>query len=165
MLIQSNWKKPIRWDGKSLGRFMLRFGPISSAFDIITFAFLFFALCPAICGGAFLQLDASEQLTFIAAFQTGWFLEFMWTQVLILHLLRTSKIPFVQSKPSTSVFEVTIAGVFLFSMLTVTPIRNFMGLTTLPIGYYLFLALDVLSYLCVVSVAKYIYFKKHKELL
>ncbi|MCD7736010.1 MAG: magnesium-translocating P-type ATPase [Lachnospiraceae bacterium] len=158
-------EKPIRWDGKSLGRFMLRFGPISSAFDIITFAFLFFVLCPAICGGTFSQLDAAGQLTFIAAFQTGWFLESMWTQVLILHLLRTSKIPFIQSKPSTSVFGVTIAGVFLFSMLTVTPIGHFMGLTTLPIGYYVFLALDVLSYLFVVSVAKYIYFKKHRELL
>ncbi len=158
-------RKPVRWNGKSLGRFMLRFGPISSAFDIITFAFLFFALCPAICGSAFSQLDAAGQSTFIVTFQTGWFLESMWTQVLILHLLRTSKIPFVQSKPSTPVFGVTIVGVVLFSILTVTPVGNLMGLTALPIGYYLFLALDVISYLCVVSVAKFIYYKKHRELL
>ncbi len=158
-------EKPVRWTGKSLGRFMLNFGPISSVFDIITFAFLYFALCPAVCGGAFSQLDAAGQLTFIATFQTGWFLESMWTQVLILHLLRTSKLPFVQSKPSKSVFGVTIAGIFLFSIFTVTPIGNYMGLTALPISYYLFLTLDVLCYLCFVSIAKFYYFKKHRELL
>lgn len=158
-------EKPIRWDGKTLGRFMLRFGPISSLFDILTFAFLFFVLCPFVCNGMYSQLDATGQLLFVSTFQTGWFLESMWTQVLILHLLRTSKIPLAQSSASRPVFAVTIAGVVLFSLLTVTPIGSYMGLTALPAIYYLFLIVDVLFYLCFVSVAKYFYFKKHRELL
>ncbi|MCC8192575.1 MAG: magnesium-translocating P-type ATPase [Ruminococcus sp.] len=158
-------EKPVRWNGKNLGRFMLRFGPISSVFDVLTFAFLFFILCPAVCGGAFSQLDSAGQLAFVTTFQTGWFLESMWTQVLILHLLRTSKIPFVQSKPSKLVLTITLVGIALFSIITVTPIGHYMGLTALPIGYYPFLMSDVLCYLGFVSVAKYIYFKKHRELL
>lgn len=158
-------EKPARWSGNHLGRFMSRFGPISSVFDIITFAFLFFVLCPAVCGGAFSQLDSVGQLAFISTFQTGWFLESMWTQVMILHLLRTPKIPFVQSKPSKSVFGVTIVGVVLLSVLTVTPLGSYIGLTALPVGYYLFLALDVILYLCSVSIAKHFYFKNHGELL
>lgn len=158
-------EKPAGWDGKNLGRFMLRFGPISSVFDILTFAFLFFVLCPAVCGGAFSQLDAAGQAVFAATFHTGWFLESMWTQVLIIHLLRTYKLPFVQSKPSKSVFAVTIAGIFMFSILTVTPIGQYMGLSALPIGYYGFLVCDVLCYLILVSIAKHVYLKKHRELL
>ncbi|MCD7862408.1 MAG: magnesium-translocating P-type ATPase, partial [Lachnospiraceae bacterium] len=156
---------PIHWTGKNLGRFMCRFGPISSVFDVLTFAFLFFVLCPSLCGDSFAGLDASGQAAFISLFQTGWFLESMWTQVLILHLLRTSKIPFLQSKPSHAVFLVTILGVVLFTIFTVTPVGGYLGLTALPMGYYGFLLLDVICYLLAISGAKYFYFKKHKELL
>lgn len=84
--------QPLEWSGRTLGRFMRFFGPISSIFDLLTFAFLFFVLCPTVCHGSFASLAGSEeQLRFISLFQTGWFLESMWTQVLILHLLRTKK--------------------------------------------------------------------------
>lgn len=156
---------PIHWTGKHLGRFMCRFGPISSIFDVLTFAFLYFVLCPSLCGGRFAGLDPSGQAAFISLFQTGWFLESMWTQVLILHLLRTSKIPFLQSKPSHAVFLVTILGVVLFTIFTVTPVGGNLGLTALPVGYYGFLLLDVICYLLAISGAKYFYFKKHQELL
>ncbi|MCD8048252.1 MAG: magnesium-translocating P-type ATPase [Clostridia bacterium] len=158
-------EKPISRNGKNLGRFMLRFGPISSVFDMLTFAFLFFVLCPKVCGGGFSQLGDAAQLKFITLFHTGWFLESMWTQVMILHLLRTPKIPFAQSRPSHPVFWVTIAGILLFPVFTVTPIGHFMGLTALPVRYYLFLVCDVMGYLFFVSIAKNIYFKKNKELL
>ncbi len=59
----------------------------------------------------------------------------------------------------------TIAGILLFSVFTVTPIGHFMGLTALPVRYYLFLICDVIGYLFFVSIAKNIYFKKNKELL
>ncbi|MCC8160912.1 MAG: HAD-IC family P-type ATPase [Oscillospiraceae bacterium] len=158
-------EKPIQWNGKNLGRFMLRFGSISSCFDILTFAFLFFILCPAVAGGTFSTLDAGGQLEFITLFHTGWFLESMWTQVMILHLLRTSKIPFVESRPSRPVFWVTIVGVLLFSLFTVTPVGELLGLTAMPMPYYVFLVIVVLCYLLTVSVVKSVYFKKHKELL
>ncbi|MCD8366854.1 MAG: magnesium-translocating P-type ATPase [Clostridiales bacterium] len=156
---------PIHWTGEHLGRFMCRFGPISSVFDVLTFVFLYFLLCPALCGGSFAQLDPSGQAAFISLFQTGWFLESMWTQVLILHLLRTNKIPFLQSKPSHAVFLVTILGVVLFTVFTVTPVGGYLGLTALPVGYYGFLILDVLCYLIAISGAKHFYFRKHRELL
>ncbi len=106
--------RPLEWSGRTLGRFMRFFGPISSVFDIITYAYLFFVLCPAVCGGNFASLAEGGQLRFIAVFQTGWFLESMWTQVLILHLLRTQKVPMLQSRPSPSGDGCHDAGNFIF---------------------------------------------------
>ena len=125
--------KPLEWSGKTLGRFMRFFGPISSIFDIITFAYLFFVLCPAACGGTFASLSGSgEQARFIVLFQTGWFLESMWTQILILHLLRTQRIPLLQSRPSRPVMLVTLLGTMIFTFLTFTPMGALIGLTALP---------------------------------
>lgn len=156
---------PLQRTGKTLGRFMTRFGPISSVFDIMTFVFLYFVLCPNLCGGAFSALTSAGQAQFIAIFQTGWFLESMWSQVLILHLLRTPKAPFVQSRPSRPVIWVTALGIVLFTLLTVTPLGKLIGLTALPIGYYAFLVLNVILYLLSVTVAKRFYVKKYKSLL
>lgn len=157
--------RPLEWSGRSLGRFMVFFGPISSVFDIITFAFLFFFLCPSLCGGSFSSLAAEESGRFIMAFQTGWFLESMWTQVLILHLLRTKKVPIIQSRPSRSVMAVTTAGILLFTAATYTPLGSVIGLVPLPGEYYLFLIAAVIMYLLLVTLAKYVYIKKYKEII
>ncbi len=156
---------PIRWTGRNLERFMLHFGPISSVFDVLTFLFLFFVLCPMVCGQGFAALTTSGQAQFVAIFQTGWFLESMWTQVLILHLLRTGRIPFLQSRSSSTVIAVTVLGILLFTAFTVTPVGGLLGLTALPLAFYLFLIFDVVCYLLLVSIAKTLYFKKYKELL
>lgn len=122
--------RPLEWSGRTLGRFMRFFGPISSFFDILTFSYLFFVLCPSVCGGSFASLAGSgEALRFIALFQTGWFLESMWTQVLILHLLRTPRIPLLQSRPSRPVMLVTLLGTLFFTVLTFTPAGSPLGLT------------------------------------
>ena len=144
---------------------MTHFGPVSTLFDLVTFAFLFFVLCPSICGGTFGALDPEERARFIALFQTGWFLESMWTQVLILHLLRTPKAPFVQSRPSAPVVWTTGIGIALFTLLTVMPFGRLLGLTPLPGGYYVFLVADVLLYLLLITVTKSFYQKKYQELL
>lgn len=132
---------PRDWSGKTLGRFMLFFGPISSIFDIVTFLFLYYILCPLLCGGTtYLNMvDPVMQSQYVALFQTGWFLESMWTQVLILHFLRTRKIPFVQSSPSIPVVCTTFAGIIVFTSLTFTKSAGVIGLTKLPIMYFLFL--------------------------
>lgn len=156
-------QKPLEWSGRTLGRFMRFFGPISSAFDLATFAVLYFVLCPAICGGSFDTLSAATQAKFITLFQTGWFLESMWTQVLILHLLRTRKVPLLQSKPSFPVMLVTILGVLLFTALSFTPVGEVIGLTALPISYFAFLLATVVLYLLSVSLLKGWYFKKNHE--
>ncbi len=159
---QSRW--PLEWSGRTLGRFMTFFGPISSVFDVLTFAFLFFFLCPAVCGGNFMTLDPSGQAVFISLFQTGWFLESMWTQVLILHLLRTNNLPFVGSRASGPVTAVTVLGIILFTALTVTPLGRMMGMTAMPAGYFLFLVVTVVLYLAFVTALKRLYIKKYHAL-
>lgn len=158
--------RPLEWSGRTLGRFMRFFGPVSSLFDILTFLFLFFILCPSLCGGSFLSLTGTDaQIHFIALFQTGWFLESMWTQILILHLLRTKKLPLLQSRPSLPVMLITTLGILLFTILTFTPFGTLIGLTALPAAYFGFLILIVFSYLLLVTLFKSWYVKKYHELL
>ena len=158
---------PRDWSGKTMGRFMLFFGPISSLFDIVTFLFLYYILCPVLCGGAtYLNIvDPVMQSQYVALFQTGWFLESMWTQVLILHFLRTRKIPFVQSSPSIPVVCTTFAGIIAFTALTFTKSAGVIGLTKLPIMYFLFLFVVVLLYMLLTTVVKTVYQKKYHELI
>lgn len=157
---------PLEWSGRTLGRFMRFFGPISSFFDILTFTYLFFVLCPAVCGGDFATLTGSgEQAYFVVLFQTGWFLESMWTQVLILHLLRTQKLPLIQSRPSRPVMLVTLLGTVFFTLLTFTSVGELIGLTALPPVYFVFLVVTVLLYLLLVTLAKRWYIRRYHELL
>ena len=158
---------PRDWSGKTLGRFMLSFGPISSLFDIATFLFLYYFLCPMLCGGAtYLNLtDPVLRLQYVSVFQTGWFLESMWTQVLILHFLRTHKVPFVQSRPSAPVICITLAGIVAFTAITFTSGASLFGLTKLPFGYFVFLLIVALLYMLLTTVAKYFYQKKYHELI
>ena len=157
---------PRDWSGKTLGRFMLIFGPISSLFDIITFVFLYYVLCPFVCGALFTQLNDNEMcMRYISLFQTGWFLESMWTQVLILHFLRTRKIPFIQSKPSMPVMVITITGIITFTALTFTYAASFIGLTQLPHWYFLYLLIVVILYMLLTTIVKVFYQKKYHELI
>ena len=158
---------PRDWSGKTLGRFMLSFGPISSLFDIVTFLFLYYILCPMLCGGVtYLNMaDPVMQSQYVALFQTGWFLESMWTQVLILHFLRTRKIPFVQSSPSVPVICTTLAGIIVFTGITFTRSATIFGLTKLPVRYFLFLLIVALLYMLLTTVVKTLYQKKYHELI
>lgn len=158
---------PRDWSGKTLKQFMLSFGPISSLFDIVTFLFLYYFLCPALCGGTtYLQLtDPSLKLQYAALFQTGWFLESMWTQVLILHFLRTAKIPFLQSRASAPVISITLVGILAFTALTFTSGASLFGLTKLPLWYFAFLLLVAFFYMLLSSVTKYFYKNKYQELI
>ena len=158
---------PRDWSGKTLGRFMLSFGPISSLFDIGTFLFLYYVLCPMLCGGGtYLELtDPNLRLQYVALFQTGWFLESMWTQVLILHFLRTRKIPFVQSRPSAPVMCITLGGIAAFTGITFTGAAALFGLTELPRWYFGFLLLVALLYMLLTTVVKAFYQKKYRELI
>ena len=139
------------------------FGPISSFFDILTFGFLFFWLCPQICGGNFSALSPEAQRQFVSLFQTGWFLESMWTQILILHLLRNQKVPL--GRPSRPVMLVTLSGIVLFTALVFTPLGALIGLTTLPMHYFAFLTAVVVFYLMLVTVAKTWYLRRYHTLL
>ena len=158
---------PRDWSGRTLGRFMLSFGPLSSLFDIATFLFLYYFLCPMLCGGVtYLQLtEPAMRLQYASLFQTGWFLESMWTQVLILHFLRTRKLPFVQSKPSAPVIFITLAGIVAFTALTFTKAATLFGLTVLPPWYFVFLLAVALMYMLLTTFIKGLYQKRYRELI
>ena len=158
--------KPKAWSAKRLTSFMLTFGPISSLFDIITFIFLYYILCPSITGNTFFNItDINLQTKYIAIFNTGWFLESMWTQVLILHFLRTKKLPFIQSRPSRPVIIITIFGIIFFTAMTFTKFASIIGLTKLPIVYFVFLLLVVIMYTLFTTIVKYFYQRKNNELI
>ena len=89
----------------------------------------------------------------------------MWTQVLILHFLRTSKLPFVQSRPSAPVVLITVLGTAAFTALTFTPAAALVGLTQLPMGYFAFLFVVIVLYMVLTTVAKYRYQNTHHELI
>ena len=157
--------KPLEWSKDTLARFMLWFGPISSFFDILTFIFLYFILCPYLCGGSFNTLDIVEQLHFMAIFQTGWFLESMWTQILILYLLRSEEIKLFKSKPSKPVWIVTIFGIIAFTLLSMSKLGNYIGMIKLPWMYFIFLVLIVTCYLVMITFAKKLYLRKYDKLI
>ena len=158
---------PREWSGKTLGQFMLSFGPISSLFDIVTFLFLYFVLCPMLCGGVtYLQLtDPALRIQYEAIFHTGWFLESMWTQVLILHFLRTRKIPFLQSRPSFYVMFTTLVGIVIFTSITFTKAAGLFGLIALPHWYFGFLLGIALLYMLMTTIVKAFYQKKYQGLI
>ena len=156
---------PAVWESASVAKFMVCFGPISSLFDIATYLFLFFVLCPAVCGAPYAQLSPALAAQFAALFRTGWFVESIFTQSLVLHALRSRKTPFFGSRASAPVFAFTLGGVALLTALPYTPAGRALGLCALPAGYYAFLAAAVAGYLIAVTLAKRLYARKFKNLL
>ncbi len=88
---------------------MIWMGPISSAFDILTFILLYFVIVPMATGQAYAH-GAESATGFIILFQTGWFIESMWSQTMVIHMLRSAKLPFLQSRPSWFVLGTTLTG-------------------------------------------------------
>jgi Mg2+-importing ATPase len=132
------------WNVEYIKRFMIFIGPISSIFDFVTFGVLLFVF------------HASQPL-----FNTGWFLESLCTQTLVIHIIRTGKIPFIESKPSqflmfTSIYIVTIGLVIPF-----TPLAKFFGFVSPPLTYFIALFLIVVSYLFLVQIAKKWFIEKY----
>jgi P-type Mg2+ transporter len=133
--------QPRQWDLKGITRFMLCIGPISSIFDYATFAVMWFAL------GA----NSAEHQKL---FQTGWFVESLLSQTLIVHIIRTGRIPFVQSWAS---LPLTITGVVICMvgiLLTALPMGAWFGLVPLPGMYWAFLAVILICYLALTQVVK-----------
>lgn len=159
--------RPKEWDAKSVSKFMLWFGPISSICDILTYVLLFFYVCPKIIGNGFFGItDPALADRFVAAFQSGWFIESMWTQSLVIHLIRTKKISFLESNASPMVFFLTSLAIALATAIPYIPfVGSALGFYPLPWSYYLVLLGVVVLYILMVSVVKAIYVKKYGELL
>ncbi len=128
--------KPHRWDIKLIRDFMIYIGPISSIFDFLTFFMMLWIF------------HASEAL-----FHTGWFVESLATQTLVLFIIRTAGNP-LRSRPSLPLTITTISVVCIGIILPFTPLAAPLGLTPLPALYFLFLAAMVVTYLLLVEIVK-----------
>jgi len=160
-------KVPRKWDASNIGQFMLWIGPTSSVFDITTYALMYFIICPAVCGGLhFHQIsDPASQRLFIATFQAGWFVESMWSQTLVIHMIRTSKIPFIQSRASLPVTLLTFSGIAVLTAIPFTTVGAAIGLAPLPRVFFAWLALTVLLYMVLVTIVKKVFIRRFGELL
>ena len=157
-------KQPHTWEAKSITRFMVWMGPISSVFDILTFIFLYFIIVPLVTGHHYVH-GSESALQFIILFQTGWFIESMWSQTMVIHMLRTAKVPFLQSRPAWLVILMTLVAAIFVTSLPYGPLVNILRLAPLGLPYFLFLTCIIFLYMFSVTVIKKFYIKKYKEWL
>jgi len=145
-------RKPRRWEVNSIFKFMVFIGPISSIFDVITFAVLWFVF----------QANCDAQQTL---FHSGWFVEGLITQTLIVHMIRTEKIPFIQSRASFPVVVCTSLIIVAGLLLPFTKFAEHLGFVPLPMAYLPWLAGIVISYCIFTQFCKVIYIKVFKSWL
>ena len=134
--------KPRRWNIASIRNFMLFIGPISSIFDYATFfLMLYFFNCQ-------LAKDVAnpDGTTQAALFHTGWFVESLLTQTLIVHIIRTQRIPFIQSRPSAALLGSTLVIMAIGVWLPFSPLAHWLGLVPLPSIYFLWIVGYLLAY-------------------
>ena len=160
-------RSPRKWDAAGISRFMLRIGPTSSVFDIATFLLMYFVICPAFTGGELYTslTDPASRALYVSIFQTGWFVESMWSQALVIHMLRTPKLPFVQSRAAAPVTLLTLAGSCAVTVIPFTPLGTALGFTALPAAYFLWLAAIVAGYMLLATAVKKSYVRRYGELL
>ena len=156
---------PKIWDASSIKDFMIWFGPTSSIFDVTSFLLMFYVIAPQIAGGSYHSLSPEQQAVFIAVFQSGWFIVSLWTQTLVLHTLRTPKVPFVESHPSFIMTTVTSIGIILGSFAPYTSFGAALGLAPLPGNFWWILAITVIAYLVLVQIVKKFYVDRFGDLL
>ena len=140
-------KKPQRWQPADVGRFMLFFGPISSIFDILTFCLMWYVF----------QANTPEHQTL---FQSGWFVVGLLTQTLIVHMIRTPKIPFLQSRAATPLLVMTGVIMAIGIFLPMGPLASYFKLEALPPLYFVFLPVILLAYMGLTQAVKGFYIRK-----
>lgn len=158
---------PKKWDASSVCKFMLWIGPTSSVFDIATYLVMYFVICPLMSGGLMYHqiTDPQMQDTFIAVFQAGWFIESMWSQTLVIHMIRTPKVPFIQSHASAPVTILTLGGILLATAIPFTGLGSVLGLAALPAVYFVILVAIIVCYMALATFMKKMYIRRYGELL
>lgn len=148
--------KPLKWNIDNVRRFMMFLGPVSSIFDYLTFALMWFVF-----GCAAYASAAPEQQDYLASlFQTGWFAESLLTQTLIVHVIRTRRIPFIQSRASLPMTLTTLAVMAVGIWLPYSPFANTLGMVPLPPVYWAWIGAFLLGYACLAHVVKTYFFRK-----
>ena len=161
--------RPRAWDAASIKGFTLELGPVSSLFDIVTFAALFFVVCPAAVDASWSELaaagDVAGMATFAALFQSGWFVESMWSQTLVVHMLRSPHLPSPRGHAAPALCVLTVLGLALVTWLPASPIADALGLMPLPTSFFALLIGIVSAYIALTQLAKRRYIARHGELL
>jgi Mg2+-importing ATPase len=140
--------KPRTWDTKELTRFIVFIGPCSSIFDYSTyFLMLYVFKCADV---STVQAAAHSQ----SLFQTGWFVESLLTQTLIIHVIRTNKIPFLQSRASRFMTAMSVVTAAIGISVPFSFLGRYLGFTTLPLLYWPLLALTLLCYMLLTQAVK-----------
>jgi len=129
--------RPATWDIGFVRRFMIVFGPVSSIFDFLTF----FVMLGILHAGH-------------AEFRTGWFVESLATQTLVVFLIRTRRVPFFRSRPSRAMLIIPLAMAAVGALLPFTPVAHVLGFTALPLAFFLILVAMVVVYLALIELAK-----------
>lgn len=166
---------PRKWDASSVGSFMVWLGPTSSVFDWLTYIFMYFVFCPLFVSHGVLFHDLPShfsgaelvwmQAKYIGMFQAGWFVESMWSQTLVIHMIRTPKLPFIQSRASAPVTWMTFAGIAVLTVIPFTPLGTMLGFTALPAAYFAFLIPCIIGYMLLATSIKKAYVRHYGELL
>jgi Mg2+-importing ATPase len=141
-------RRPRRWDAGDIGRFMVWIGPASSVFDMTTFALLWYVF------------DANT-LAQQSLFQSGWFIESLLTQTLVVHMIRTRKIPFLQSAAAAPVLGLTTAIIVIGMLVPFTPIGMKIGMMEMPPVYFAWLAATVVGYCALTQLMKVVYIRRY----
>jgi Mg2+-importing ATPase len=139
--------QPRQWDAKNIGRFMLFMGPTSSLFDIATWGVMWFVFAA--------NAPAHQSL-----FQSGWFIEGLLSQTLVVHMLRTRRIPFLQSCASWPVVIMTLLIVAVGIGIPFSPFAAAVGMVALPPAYFLWLVAILAGYCVVAQGAKQLYIRR-----
>ncbi len=139
--------KPLKWNPSDIGRFMLFFGPISSLFDMLTFAVMWWV---------FGANSVAQQ----ALFQSGWFVVGLLTQTLVVHMVRTPKVAFIQSHASAPLLGMTLVIMAIGVWLPLSPLAGYFKLQALPLAYYAWLLFILLGYCVLISLMKRLYVRR-----
>jgi P-type Mg2+ transporter len=145
-------KQPRKWDASGIARFMVFIGPISSVFDVVTFLVMW---------NVFHANTVAKQ----SLFQSGWFVVGLLTQTLIVHMIRTQHIPFIQSRAATPVILLTACIMALGIYLPFSPVGEHLGMVPLPPAYFVWLALILSSYCLLTQLVKTIYIRRFGQWL
>lgn len=158
--------EPRKWSTKKLPKFMFYFGPTSSIFDIITFALLFFMGCPQVTGTIYAAASTTQKLIFSAIFCTGWFIESLWTQEMVIHALRDPKLPFIKQHATAIVTWATIGMAVVGTVLPfITPIVKAIKFGPIPMYFLAIVFLLLILYIALTTLVKKWYLKSEKYLI
>jgi Mg2+-importing ATPase len=154
-------EKPLKWDISNIRRFMVYIGPISSIFDYATFALMWFVFG---CGAYLNQgVNGAQKIYFMHLFQTGWFVESLLTQTLIVHIIRTRKTPFLESRASWSMMLTTFIIMAIGSSLPYSPFAYLLDLVPLPLTYWFWIIGFLITYSILTHIIKKWFLTKYGD--